>query len=394
MIKNEVFIVAAVRTPLGSFGGKLADFSATKLGSIAIRGALEKIGLNPENVDEVYFGNVVSANLGQSPARQAAIGAGIPLTTDATTINKVCASGMKSMMIGAQSIELGLNEIVVTGGMENMSQIPYYIPKARFGYKFGNAELTDGLVRDGLSDAYSNNAMGLSADKTAEKYSITREEQDEFAINSYKKVASATDSGKFDNEIIGVSIPQRKGDPIIMKEDEEYKNVMFDKIPTLKPVFSKEGTVTAANASTINDGAAAIILASADAVKKYKLTPLAVIRGYADAAHEPDWFTTAPTVAAPKALKMAGLSFEDIDLFEVNEAFAVVSLAFAKVLNIDASKMNIYGGAVAIGHPLGASGARIIATLVNALHNENKRYGLAAICNGGGAASSVVIERL
>jgi acetyl-CoA C-acetyltransferase len=394
MIKNEVFIVAAVRTPLGSFGGKLADFSATKLGSIAIRGALEKIGLNPENVDEVYFGNVVSANLGQSPARQAAIGAGIPLTTDATTINKVCASGMKSMMIGAQSIELGLNEIVVTGGMENMSQIPYYIPKARFGYKFGNAELTDGLVRDGLSDAYSNNAMGLSADKTAEKYSITREEQDEFAINSYKKVASATDSGKFDNEIIGVSIPQRKGDPIIMKEDEEYKNVMFDKIPTLKPVFSKEGTVTAANASTINDGAAAIILASADAVKKYKLTPLAVIRGYADAAHEPDWFTTAPTVAAPKALKMAGLSIEDIDLFEVNEAFAVVSLAFAKVLNIDASKMNIYGGAVAIGHPLGASGARIIATLVNALHNENKRYGLAAICNGGGAASSVVIERL
>jgi acetyl-CoA C-acetyltransferase len=394
MIKNEVFIVAAVRTPLGSFGGKLADFSATKLGSIAIRGALEKIGLNPENVDEVYFGNVVSANLGQSPARQAAIGAGIPLTTDATTINKVCASGMKSMMIGAQSIELGLNEIVVTGGMENMSQIPYYIPKARFGYKFGNAELTDGLVRDGLSDAYSNNAMGLSADKTAEKYSITREEQDEFAINSYKKVASATDSGKFDNEIIGVSIPQRKGDPIIMKEDEEYKNVMFDKIPTLKPVFSKEGTVTAANASTINDGAAAIILASADAVKKYKLTPLAVIRGYADAAHEPDWFTTAPTVAAPKALKMAGLSIEEIDLFEVNEAFAVVSLAFAKVLNIDASKMNIYGGAVAIGHPLGASGARIIATLVNALHNENKRYGLAAICNGGGAASSVVIERL
>jgi acetyl-CoA C-acetyltransferase len=394
MIKNEVFIVAAVRTPLGSFGGKLADFSATKLGAIAIKGAMEKIGLNPENVDEVYFGNVVSANLGQSPARQAAIGAGIPLTTDATTINKVCASGMKSMMIGAQSIELGLNEIVVTGGMENMSQIPYYIPKGRFGYKFGNAELTDGLVRDGLSDAYSNNAMGLSADKTAEKYGITREEQDEFAINSYKKVAAATEKGMLANEIVGVEIPQRKGDPVIMIEDEEFKNVMFDKIPSLKPVFSKEGTVTAANASTINDGAASIILASAAAVKKYNLKPLAVIRGYADAAHEPDWFTTAPTIAAPKALKMAGLSIGDIDLFEVNEAFAVVSLAFAKVLDIDASKMNIYGGAVALGHPLGASGARIIATLVNALHNENKRYGLAAICNGGGAASSVVIERL
>jgi acetyl-CoA C-acetyltransferase len=394
MIKNEVFIVAAVRTPLGSFGGKLADFSATKLGAIAIKGAMEKIGLNPENVDEVYFGNVVSANLGQSPARQAAIGAGIPLTTDATTINKVCASGMKSMMIGAQSIKLGLNDIVVTGGMENMSQIPYYIPKARFGYKFGNAELTDGLVRDGLSDAYSNNAMGLSADKTAEKYGITREEQDEFAINSYKKVAAATEKGMLANEIVGVEIPQRKGDPVIMIEDEEFKNVMFDKIPSLKPVFSKEGTVTAANASTINDGAASIILASAAAVKKYNLKPLAVIRGYADAAHEPDWFTTAPTIAAPKALKMAGLSIGDIDLFEVNEAFAVVSLAFAKVLDIDASKMNIYGGAVALGHPLGASGARIIATLVNALHNENKRYGLAAICNGGGAASSVVIERL
>ncbi len=394
MKKNEVFIVAAVRTPLGSFGGKLADFSATKLGAIAMKGAIDKIGLNAENIDEVFFGNVVSANLGQSPARQAAIGAGIPNTVDCTTINKVCASGMKALMLGAQSIQLGDNDIVMTGGMENMSQIPYYIPKARFGYKYGNAELTDGLVRDGLSDAYSNNAMGLSADKTAEKYNITREEQDEFAINSYKKAAAATESGKFTNEIVGVEIPQRKGDAIIMKEDEEYKNVMFDKIPSLKPVFSKEGTVTAANASTINDGAAAIILASADAVEKYGLKPLAVIRGFADAAHEPDWFTTAPTVAAPKALKNAGLTIADIDLFEVNEAFAVVSLSFAKVLGIDAKKMNIYGGAVALGHPLGASGARIIATLVNALHNENKKYGLAAICNGGGAASAIVIEKV
>jgi acetyl-CoA C-acetyltransferase len=391
---KEVYIVSALRTPIGSFGGKLADFTAPQLGAVAIKGTLEQTGIDPVFIDEVLYGNVISANIGQSPARQAALGAGLPSSVDCTTINKVCASGMKSMTLGAQTIMLGHNEIVMSGGMESMSQIPFYIPKARFGYKYGNGELVDGLAKDGLVDAYSHQAMGVCGDKTAEKYGFTREAQDEYAIHSYQKAAAATESGKFKNEIVGVSIPQRKGDPILLTEDEEYKNVMFDKIPTLRPAFNKDGTVTAANASTINDGAAAIMLASAEAVKKYNLKPLALIRGFGDAAHEPEWFTTAPTLAAPKALKNAGLSIADIDLFEINEAFSVVSMTFAKVMGIDPTIMNVYGGAVALGHPLGASGARIICTLVNALHTEGKKYGLAAICNGGGAATSIVIEKI
>ena len=393
MATKEVFICAAVRTPLGSFGGILADTPATKLGSIAIRGALEKAGVAAEEVQDVIMGNVVSANLGQAPARQAAIYAGLPNGVNCTTINKVCASGMKATAWGAQNIMLGYSDIVVTGGMENMSQIPFYIPKARFGYKYGNGELIDGLSKDGLLDVYDQMAMGVFADRTAAKYGFSREDQDDFAIRSYKNSAASTEGGRFKNEIVGVEVTSRKGS-FTMLEDEEYKNVNFDKVRTLRAAFSKDGTVTAANASTINDGAAALVLASADAVKRLGLTPVARIVSFADGEHEPDWFTTAPTVAAPIALKRAGLSINDISYFEINEAFAVVPMAFAKVMDFDPELMNVNGGACSLGHPLGCSGARIITTLNSVLHQQNGRYGMAAICNGGGGASAIIIEKL
>ncbi len=390
---KAVFIVSAVRTPIGSFGGTLADISATKLGSIAIRGALEKAGISPEEVNDVIMGNVVSANLGQAPARQASKMAGLPDGVNCTTVNKVCASGMKATAYGAQSIMLGYADIVVTGGMENMSAIPFYVPKARFGYKYGNGELIDGLSKDGLLDVYDQIAMGVFADRTAAKYGFSREQQDAFAIRSYKNSAAATEGGRFKNEIVGVEISSRKG-TFTMLEDEEYKSVNFDKIPTLRAAFSKDGTVTAANASTINDGASALVLASEEAVKRLNLKPLARIVSFADGEHEPEWFTTAPTVAAPIALKRAGLSLNDISYFEVNEAFAVVPLTFAKVLGFDPELMNINGGACSLGHPLGCSGARILTTLNGVLHQQNGRYGMAAICNGGGGASAMIIERL
>jgi acetyl-CoA C-acetyltransferase len=391
---QEVFIVAAVRTPIGSFGGNLAGVSATQLGAAAIKGALEKAGISPDQVNEVLMGNVVSANLGQAPARQAARFAGIPDQVPCTTINKVCASGMKCITLGAQSIMLGLNDIVVAGGMENMSQIPYYIPNARWGYKYGNGEIVDGLAKDGLTDVYNQKAMGVCADATAVKYGISREAQDAFAIDSYKRSAASTEAGLFKTEIVPVSIPQKKGEPVQILEDEEFKKVMFDKIPGLRPAFTPDGTVTAANASTINDGAAALILASEAAVKRLGLQPIAKIRGFADAEQEPEWFTTTPTIAAPKALKMAGLTKDDIDFFEVNEAFSVVTMAFEKVMEISHDQTNVFGGAVSLGHPLGASGARIVTTLNNVLQHRNGKYGLAAICNGGGGATAIVIERV
>ncbi|MBK8556736.1 MAG: acetyl-CoA C-acyltransferase [Lewinellaceae bacterium] len=389
-----VYIVSAVRTPIGSFGGVLSGVGATHLGAHAIKGALAKAGVLPEQVDEVLMGNVVSANLGQAPARQAAIFAGLPATVPCTTINKVCASGIKAITLGAQSIMLGLNEIVVAGGMENMSQIPYYLPNARWGYKYGNAELVDGLAKDGLTDVYNQKAMGVCADATAAKYHISREAQDAYAIDSYKRAAAATEAGWFKDEIVPVEIPQRKGEPLLVSTDEEFKKVMFDKIPGLRPAFSPDGTVTAANASTINDGASALILASEAAVKKYGLKPIAKIRGFADAEQEPEWFTTTPTVAAPKAMKMAGVTKNDIDYFEVNEAFSVVSMAFEQVLEVDHNRNNVFGGAVSLGHPLGASGARIVTTVSNVLRQKNGNLGLAAICNGGGGATALVIERV
>jgi acetyl-CoA C-acetyltransferase len=391
---KEVYIVSAVRTPMGSFGGVLAGFSATQLGAIAVKGAVEKIGIDPNLVNEVYMGNVISAGLGQAPARQTAIFAGLSKHTPCTTINKVCASGMKAIMLATQNIMTGGADIMVAGGMESMSNVPYYVPKARFGYKYGNAEFIDGLAYDGLTDVYNKTAMGISGDNTAKKYEISREEQDTFAIQSYQRATDATQKGFLKNEMINVSIPQRKGDPIELWEDEEYKNVDFAKIPILKPVFSKDGSVTAANASTINDGACAVVVMSGDKVKELNLKPLARIVSFADAAQEPEWFTTAPTLAAPKALKLAGLTTSQIDYFEVNEAFAVVALAFNKIMGIDQSKVNIFGGAVALGHPLGCSGARIVTTLTNILHQKNGKYGLAAICNGGGGASAMVIEKV
>jgi acetyl-CoA C-acetyltransferase len=390
---KEVYIVSAVRTPLGSFGGILADISATKLGAIAVKAALERACVPASEVDEVLLGNVVSANLGQAPARQAARFAGLPDGVNCTTINKVCASGMKATALGAQSIILGHADIVVTGGFESMSQIPFYIPKARFGYKYGNGEIIDGLAKDGLVDVYDQIVMGNYADRTAVKYGFSREEQDAFAIRSYKNSAAATEGGRFKDEIVGVDVSTKKG-TITVTEDEEYKNVFFDKIPTLRPAFSKDGTVTAANASTINDGASALVLASEKMVKKLNLKPLARIVSFADGEHEPEWFTTAPTIAAPIALKRAGLKLQDIDYFEVNEAFAVVPLTFAKVMGFDPELMNINGGACSLGHPLGCSGARILTTLNSVLHQKNAKYGMAAICNGGGGASAMILERL
>lgn len=391
---KNVYLVAAVRTPIGSFGGSLAGVGATHLGAAAIKGALERAGVQPDWVTEVLMGNVISANLGQAPARQAAVFAGLPQNVPCTTINKVCASGMKAITLGAQSIMLGINEIVVAGGMENMSQIPYYIPNARWGYKYGNGEIVDGLAKDGLTDVYNQQAMGVCADATAEKYAIDRAAQDTYAIDSYKRAAAATESGHFKDEIVPVQIPQKKGDPILISEDEEFRKVNFDKIPGLRAAFTPNGTVTAANASTINDGAAAVILASEEAVKKYGLKPIAKIRGFADAEQAPEWFTTTPTVAAPKAMQMAGVSKSDIDFFEVNEAFSVVALAFEKLLDVAHDRNNVFGGAVSLGHPLGASGARIVTTLNNVLRQRDGQLGLAAICNGGGGATAVVIERV
>ncbi|MBK9734285.1 MAG: thiolase family protein [Saprospiraceae bacterium] len=391
---QKVYIVSSVRTPLGSFGGSLSSVPATLLGAAAVKAAVERSGLKPDQIQEIFMGQVVQANAGQAPARQVAIFGGLSNSTPATTVNKVCASGMKSIMFGAQSIQLNQNDVVVAGGMENMSAIPFYMAKARYGYGYGNAELIDGLVRDGLQNVYDGNAMGCFADATASKYGISREEQDAYAIQSYQRTAAAWDSGKFSNEVIGVEVKDRKGNIKIIDQDEEYKNVMFDKIPTLRPVFTKDGTVTAANASTINDGAAALVLADEATVTKYGLKPLARIVSYADGAQEPEWFTTAPAIAADKALKRAGLTIADIDYFEVNEAFAVVALAFIKHFGLSQDKVNINGGAVSIGHPLGCSGARIVTTLTNVLNQNNGKYGMAAICNGGGGASALIIERM
>jgi acetyl-CoA C-acetyltransferase len=394
MFVQQSFIISAVRTPIGSFGGSLSSITAPKLGALAIKAAIEKAGIEPHLVEEVLYGNVCQANIGQAPARQATLGAGLSNKTNVTTINKVCASGMKSIMFGSQSIELGHNDIVVAGGMESMSNIPFYLSKARYGYGYGNGELIDGLAKDGLVNVYDNKAMGCFADATAIKFEISREEQDAFAIQSYKRSAEAWANGFFANEVIPIDVTDRKGNLNVVSEDEEFKNVNFEKISTLRPAFTKEGTVTAANASTINDGAAAIVLTSSKAVVTNNLNPIAKIISYADGEHEPEWFTTAPIIAAEKALKRAGLTMSDIDFFEVNEAFAVVPMAFAKHFDISNEKLNIFGGAVSLGHPLGCSGARIVTTLVNVLQNKNAKYGMAAICNGGGGASAIIIEKI
>ena len=391
---KKVYIVSAVRTPIGSFGGQFASVSATKLGAAAIKGALEKGKVSAEEVEEVFMGNVLSANLGQAPARQAAIFAGIPNTVPCTTVNKVCSSGAKAIMFAAQSIMLGDADVVVAGGMENMSQVPYYMPKARYGQKYGHGQLNDGLVMDGLTDVYNQSLMGVCADATATKFEISREAQDAFAIQSYERTAAATKEGRFDAEIVPVEVPQRRGDALVINTDEEYTRVKFEKIPALRAAFSKEGTVTAANASTINDGASALVLMSEEKMNALGLSPIARIVSFADAAHEPEWFTTAPPVAARKALDKAGLKTEDMDLFEVNEAFSVVTMAFNKEMGITEDKVNVNGGAVSIGHPLGTSGARIVTTLVHALTQKEGKYGLAAICNGGGGASSIIVERV
>lgn len=392
-MQNEVYIVSAVRTPIGNSGGVLSSLSATQLGSIAIKGAVEKIGLKPELVEEVYMGNVLSANVGQGPARIAALGAGLPVATRCTTINKVCASGAKAIMLAAQSIMLGLADVVVAGGMESMSNAPFYVPNARFGYKFGSAAFVDGIEKDGLVDSFDNLPMGVFADRTARKYGISREDQDKFAIDSYQRAEYATEDGFFDDEIVSVEIQTKKG-AVTIHEDEEYKNLKVDKVANLKPAFEKRGTVTAANSSNLSDGASALILMSAKKANKLGIKPLAKIIGFADAEQEPEWFATAPVLAMPKALKMAGFLKEEVDYFEVNEAFAVVPLAFEKMLDIPHSKVNVFGGAVALGHPLGSSGSRIVTTLVNVLKQKGGRIGAAAVCNGGGGASAIVIERM
>ena len=392
MIK-EVFIVAAARTPIGSFLGGLSSLSATELGATAIKGALLKGNVKAELIDEVFMGNVLQAGVGQAPARQAALGAGIGQNVPCTTVNKVCASGMKAIMFGAQSIVAGDNEIVVVGGMESMSKVPHYLD-GRNGTKFGNIGMLDGITKDGLLDVYSKVPMGTCAELCAKEYKFTREDQDNFAIASYTKSAEAWKAGKFTSEIVPVSVPQRKGDAIVISEDEEYKNVILDKISSLRPAFDKDGTITAANASTLNDGASALILASKEAVEKHGLTPIAKIRSYADAAQAPEWFTTAPSLAIPKALAKAGLTTENVDYWELNEAFAVVGLANTKILGLDPSKVDVNGGAVALGHPLGNSGSRVVVTLINVLKQNNGKIGGAAICNGGGGASAIIIENI
>jgi acetyl-CoA C-acetyltransferase len=391
---KEAYIVSAVRTPIGSFGGKLASLSATQLGALAIKGALQKIGLDGQEVEEVFMGNVVSANLGQAPARQAAVGAGLGYQVPCTTINKVCSSGMKAAMFGAQSVMLGIRDVVVVGGMESMSNIPFYVPNARWGYKYGNGEFVDGLVKDGLFEAYYEFPMGNCADNTAKEMSLSREAQDDYAIRSYKLAAESWEKGYFKDEVIPVEVPQRRGDALVVDTDEEFKNVNFDKIRSLKPVFGKEGTVTAANASTINDGAAAMVIMSKEKADALGLKPLAKIVGFGDAAQDPIWFTTSPALAIPNALKMAGLSKNDIDFYEINEAFSAVALANIQKLELDADKVNVFGGAVALGHPLGASGARIMTTLISVLNQKDAQFGAAGICNGGGGASAIILERV
>ncbi len=393
MSKKEVYIISAVRTPMGSFLGAFASIPATQLGSIAIKGALEKSAVPVDAIDEVFMGNVLQAGTGQAPARQAALGAGLNQNVPCTTINKVCASGMKSIMLGAQSILAGDNHIVIAGGMENMSQTPHYLD-GRNGSKFGNITMLDGITKDGLLDVYSKVPMGNCAELCAKEYNITREDQDNFAITSYKRAAAAWNSGRFNDEIVPVSVPQRKGDPVLVNEDEEYKNVFLDKIPALRPAFDKDGTITAANASTLNDGASALVLASAEAVEKYGLSPIAKIVSYADAAQAPEWFTTSPSLAVPKALEKAGLTTSDVDYWELNQAFSVVGLANIKILGLDPSKVDVNGGAVALGHPLGNSGSRVIVTLINVLKQNNAKIGGAAICNGGGGASAMIIENI
>lgn len=390
---KEVYIVSAVRTPMGSFLGALSTVPATVLGSTAIKGALEKGNVNPSIIDEVFMGNVLQANVGQAPARQAAMGAGLSENVPCTTVNKVCASGMKSIALAAQTILAGDNHVVIAGGMENMSVVPHYV-NGRLGVKLGDIKLVDGMVKDGLTDVYNNVHMGNCADKCATEHNFSREDQDAFAIASYEKSAAAWKAGKFNDEVVPVSVPQRKGEPVIVSEDEEYKNVRMDKIAELRPAFSKDGTVTAANASTLNDGASALILASKEAVEKHGLKPIAKIVSYADAAQAPEWFTTAPAKALPIALGKAGLSTNDIDFWELNEAFSVVGLANIKLLGIDASKVDVNGGSVALGHPLGSSGSRIIVTLINVLKQNGGKYGAAGICNGGGGASAMVIENV
>lgn len=392
-MSNKVVIVSAVRTPIGSFMGSLSSLTATQLGSAAIKGALDKINLDPSLVQEVYMGNVVQAGVGQAPARQAALGAGLPDSVPSTTVNKVCASGMKAVMQAAQAIALGDAEIVVAGGMESMSNIPHYV-HMRNATKFGPATLTDGMQKDGLVDAYDHNAMGTCADLCAKEYNFSREDQDAFAVQSYERSAKAWSEGKFNEEVVPVEVPQRRGEPVVVSEDEEYKNVKMDRIASLRPAFTKDGTVTAANASTINDGAGAMILMSEAKAKELGLTPLAYIKGYADAAHEPKWFTTAPAKALPKAIAKAGIDIKDVDFFEFNEAFAVVGLANMKILGLNDSNVNVNGGAVSLGHPLGCSGVRILITLLNVLKQNDAKIGAAAICNGGGGASAMVIERI
>ncbi len=390
---NEVVIISAIRTPIGSFGGVLSTLSATDLGAAAIRGVLRRAGVQPNQVQEVYMGNVVSANVGQAPAKQAALKAGLPATIPCTTINKVCASGTKAIMLAAQAIQLGQADVIVAGGMESMSNTPYYIPKARFGYKYGNAELVDGLARDGLVDVYDQCAMGVFADSTAQQYGISREEQDAFTVQSYRRSEASTQEGRFGTEIVPVEVSGRKGS-VTVSEDEEYKNVIYDKIPTLKAAFTPDGTVTPASSSPISDGASAVVVMSRKKADELGLKPIARILAYADAEQEPQWFTTAPTKAVPLALERAGLKASDIDFFEINEAFSVVPLTFSKVLEVPQEKLNVFGGAVSLGHPLGASGARIVTTLTSVLQQNDGRYGVAGICNGGGGASAIVIEKM
>lgn len=391
---KKVYIVSAVRTPIGSFGGGLSSVPATQLGATAIKGAIEKAGIKPEDVNEVLMGNVLQANCGQAPARQAAMAAGIPNTVPATTINKVCSSGMKTIMLASQSIKLGDNSIVIAGGMENMSSVPYYSPNMRWGSKLGDVKFIDGLVKDGLTDVYNNYHMGNAAELCANNYNISREDQDNFAIESYKRSTKAWESGKFTDEIVPVEVPQRRGEPKIISEDEEFRNVKMEKIPNLRPVFQKEGTVTAANASTLNDGAAALVLMSEEKVKELGVTPIGEVLSYADAAHEPENFTTSPSKAIPLAIEKAGIDKNDVEFYELNEAFSVVGLANCKILGLESNNVNVNGGAVSLGHPLGCSGARITVTLLNVLKQNNGTIGAAGICNGGGGASALIIKSL
>lgn len=391
-MSKEVYIVSAVRTAIGSFNGSLSSVQAPKLGAAAIKGALSKIDFDHNLINEVIMGNVLQAGIGQAPARQAAIYAGLNPETICTTINKVCASGMKSVSLGAQSIMLGLSDIVVAGGMENMSLVPHYLMNSRAGYKYGNFQAIDGILNDGLTDAFGNIHMGVCAETCAKEYGFTREQQDEFAVQSYKRSEKAWIDGKFANEVVPVEIPQRSGDPLQFVQDEEYKNVKYDKVPTIKPVFQKDGTITAANASTINDGASALILISGEKMRELGLTPIARIVSFADTEQDPHWFTTSPSKALPKAAKIGGLQISDLDYFELNEAFSVVGLVNNKLMNLDPSRVNVNGGAVSLGHPLGSSGSRILVTLINVLKQNNGKFGGAAICNGGGGASAMVIE--